>query len=131
MRMLLRWGYLCNCQGVIVHGETDVAAGEGQPINPDRITLVGWAGVVGQHTQQRLTLIMWNPIQQIIWEIHMQKEISGVIGKPADGFWVGIAIGDIGLNIKDWGSVHQVCAANVEHSPEFRRILDTQQPNAG
>ena len=84
-----------------------------------------------QNANGCLPFFLWNLFQQMWGKHHVQKIVIRLIGKPAQRFGMGVPIGDIGLDIKDWGSVHQVCAANVEHSPEFRRILDTQQADAG
>ena len=116
---------------VAMNLEADVKAGEGQSINTIPIALIGGTGIVRKNTQQSLMLLKRNLIQQFMREIYLQEKVSGVICESAQSLRVGISVGNVGLDIENWCSIHQVCAANVKHRAEFACILHSQQPYAG
>ena len=61
----------------------------------------------------------------------MQKKFSRLIRKAAFGIGVGIAVGDVGLDVEDGGAVHQVCTAHMKNGAELLRMLHTQELHAG
>ena len=59
----------------------------------------------------------------------MQQKIAGVVGEAAGCRRLAIAVGNVGLDIENWRSIHQVRTAHMEYRAEFFGVLCAQQPH--
>ena len=74
----------------------------------------------------------WAPLAaKTMKEMLLQDEISRGISKAAGGFRLTVGIGDIGLDIKDGSSIHQIGTTHMEHGSIFCGMFHTQQFYAG
>ena len=78
-----------------------------------------------------VALVLGQAGQQVGGEVHLQDEVPGGVGEAAPGLGVGVAVGDVGLDVKNGRSVHQICAAHVEDGAELLGMLHPQQLDAG
>ena len=120
-----------NCKPLIHYLKPDIETGKGQTVCPLWIPLIGGTWIVGEHSQQGLALIKGNLIQKCFRNMDRQKIGIGVVCEAAKGIGMGVAIGNVGFDIKDWGAIHQICAAYMEHGSEFPGFLHLQQTDTG
>ena len=86
---------------------------------------------MGENADGGFLLVRGQKIQQCGREIHFQQEFSGVVCKAAGGVGVTVAVGDVGLDVKDGGAVHQIGTADMEDGAVFFCMLHPQQVYAG
>ena len=129
--MLLFFQNFSHGQFVILHGEADVVPGKGQTVDALRASLIGGAGVVGQNADGGVPLVLREQGQKRRREANVQQEIPGGVREAADGVRVAVAVGNVRLDVKNWGAIHQVCAAYVQNRAKFPGLLHTQKTDAG
>ena len=131
MRKFTLWVNLYDCQDAVFDTETDIISREGQAVDSFRVVLVGGTRVVPKNAQQSLSFFCRYLCQKIGREFHIQQKFPGMIGKAAQSLRKGIAIGNVGLNVKYRRPVHQIGTAYVEHCAKFFRFFHIQKPDAG
>ena len=76
-------------------------------------------------------LLLRKQMQQLGWEIHLQQKALCMGRKSAGGLRMAVCVGNVGLDVKDRCSVHQVGAPDMKHRSEFCRVLEPQELHAG
>ena len=129
--MLLFFQDFPHGQDIFLHGEADIVPGERQSVDALRASLVGWPGVVGQNADGGVPLVLREQGQKRGREADVQQEISGGVREAAGGVRVAVAVGNVGLDVKNRCAIHQVCAAYVQNRAEFPGLLHAQKADAG
>ena len=78
---------------------------------------------MGEDTQQSLTFVGGNLKEQFLRKINLQQKIPGGIRETAQSLRLGIAVGDVGLDVGNRGTVHQIRATHMKNRTEVRRIF--------
>ena len=86
---------------------------------------------MGQYLTNGLLLFCRQPLLQILRKIHFQQIVPGILGKAPHSLRMSVTVGDVGLDVQDRGSVHQVRSADVEHRAHVLSMLYRQKPYAG
>ena len=100
--------------------KVDVQAREGQAVYPPGVLLVGGAGVLRQHPQQRRPLSLRHLVQQFRRAVHGEAAAGHLVREAPPGLRVGVGVGGVGLDVVDGGAVHQVRAGDIEHRAQLR-----------
>ena len=61
---------------------------------------------MGEYTDCGLPLVFRQHFQQGSGEFHVQKKFSRTVCEAAGGIWKTVGVGNIGLYIKNRGSIH-------------------------
>ena len=99
---------------VIFHGEADIKSREGEAVDPSGLALVAGPGVVTEDAHGGGALGFRQKGQQAGGEVHLQEEFPGGVREAAQGLGVGISVGDVGLDVKNGGAVHQIRTGDMD-----------------
>ena len=86
---------------------------------------------MGQNADGGVPLVLREQGQKRGREADVQQKIPGGIRKAAGGIRVAVAVGNVGLDIKNRGAIHQIRAAHVQNRTEFPGLLHAQKTDAG
>lgn len=85
---------------------------------------------MGEDGDSGISFVFRELLKQIIREIDFQEKVICGIGKAAGGGGVAVAIWDVGFDVEDRGSIHQISTGYMENGA-ILRLLDTQQFHTG
>lgn len=100
-------------------------------VDARRIFLIRRPGILRQDFHQRRLALLWDKLQACRRAFYLQAVARVPAAEAALCVRVAVRIGQIGLNIKDRGSIHQVGSGNMENRAKIRGGADALQTDAG
>ncbi len=85
---------------------------------------------MSQHTQQGFSPALRDFLQQFRREVHRQQVFSCRVRKAATGIILAVGIADIGLDVKNRRTIHQIRSGNHQHRAIGGREPHLLQPDA-
>ena len=86
---------------------------------------------MGKNTDGSFSFLLRQFLQQFCRKVHSQKKVSRLISKTTGGIRLTVTVGDIGFDIENRCSVHQIRSANMEYRAVFLGVLHIQQSDTG
>ena len=116
-------------QHAVRNGEANLEAAEGKAVDAARLMLIAGTGVLRENTQQSLSFFLRQGVQNALRAL----DAHGVPreGKAARRLGMRIGVGEIGLDVEDRRTVHQIRARNMQHRPLGRAVFDAVQADRG
>ena len=87
---------------------------EREPIDPIFVVVVGGARVLGQHLPQLLYLFGFQPLGDILGNLHVKLIVLVLLREPLGGLRVTVGGEQVGFDVVDRGTVHKVGATYKE-----------------
>ena len=94
--------------------ELYVTAGKGHPINALRVVVVTGTRVLGQHIAQSLQFRIAEQSGDVVGDFHAERLPLMLIDKAGAGIGVSVGIGDVGFDIVDGRTIHEVGTEDVD-----------------
>ena len=88
-------------------------------------------GILGQHAPQGFPAVLRHFFQQLGGNDDLQRFPRRDSGEAPQGFRVAVGVGNVGLDVQNGRSVHQIGAQDPQHGAPVRRPLHSRQLYAG
>ena len=86
---------------------------------------------MAENTDGSRPLVLRKPLQQLLRELHLQEKVAYPVRKAPCGGWLTVAVGNVGLDVKDGGAVHQIGAAHNQYITILPGMAHFQELYAG
>src|SRR5699024_4428339 len=85
----------------VLNRKAHLQACESESVDPLWIPLIGWSGILSQHTLQSSPVRLRNPVEQLLRDLHLQAPVRVRRRKALSRLWPAVRIGHIGFDIID------------------------------
>ena len=86
---------------------------------------------MAENTDGSRPLVLRETLQQVFREFYVQEKVAYPVRKAAGGGWLTVAVGNVGLDVKDGGAVHQIGAAHNQYITILPGMAHFQELYAG